>query len=644
LDVPIGKYLAASENILSIRVKTPEGSGERWYSGAGIYRDVYLRISGKRRLDPEDVTVQTTFLPNGEAEVRVLALVGRIKASLFDSGALVAEADGNGSALLLVKNPIRWSASNPHLYQLLVCQNDGEPSPDEVSFPIGLREISFDSEKGMLVNGKPEKLKGVCLHQDIGGAGIAATKNLFRQRLEVLKGLGCNAIRTSHNTPSPHLMDLCDEMGFYVIDEFTDKWTTGAYGPYFDKVWERDLSFMIKRDRNRPSVVMWSVGNEVDAQGSDSMLEKLSMLVEFAKKLDSRPVICAMSPHYTSPDGQYIKDVDGIVKAIGKIAQRVDILGLNYQEQWYGEIRKQNPGKLIVGTETYIFFRGSRDNYFNYATSNPWLDVKESPWAIGGFLWAGADYLGESQGFPSKGWCSGIIRSNNERKPISWLFESYWSEKPTIHLTMLDYTSRDEMTREPWMCPPMLDSLNFPMFSKMALPYMIFTNCEKAKLFASGKEYEIKAPSSFDGGIITGYLPMDHEAVEAVGLNGGVEVCRHVLRRSEPASSLVFKDPSQSLSLAEGEQVLLTVNAVDRNGVPVPRESGAVSFAVEGDAEIESAFSADMLSSEPFTTCRTHLFKGAASVIVRTTKSKGRFVAKASCSGLLEAEVEISLG
>ncbi|MDR1537562.1 MAG: glycoside hydrolase family 2 protein [Clostridiales bacterium] len=642
-----GPYLKKGENLIAVRVDNTAGPADRWYSGAGIHRRVCLVETEKNHFRGLDSVVKTSVLAGGAAQMRVSAAISadsslnpKITAALYDAN-MNEEARGvssDGFFTFRIANAQLWSPDNPYLYDLALSLSiDGEEA-DRVEIKVGIRDIVFDLERGMLSNGKPEKLKGVCLHQEFGGAGIAAGKALMKQRLSVLKSIGCNAIRTSHNIPSSEFMDLCDEMGFYVIEELTDKWTTGSYGRFFKDEWKNDLEFMIKRDRNRPSVVMWSVGNEVDAQGSKSMLEILEMLVKAAKSMDSRPVTCAMSPHYTNAEGIEVIGADAIVPVVSKIASYVDILGLNYQEQWYNEIHDASPDKLIAGTEIFSFFKGSRENCFNFTAENPWVDVQRNDWAIGGFLWAGADYLGESAGYPSKGWCSGLLRRNNERKPISWLFESYWSDGPVVRIAIVDYTLRNDMVREPWSTPPLSFSWDFPTFASMPLPYMIFTNCEEVKLALRDRSYDLKKPSECESGIITGYLPHLEGAVIAEGFINGEKVCEHILRAAGPASKLVFASFEKA---GENQQMLLSVYSVDSNGEINALEHAEVEFSVCGNGKIESAFSGDMLSNEPFNSNKCKLFEGAASVIIRTGKAQGSILIKASSPGLEPAEAEV---
>ena len=643
----ITDYLTAGKNLIAVRVDNTLQPVDRWYSGAGIYRQVSLIEVPQVHLNPMDITVSVSLdktCRNASIKVDAGREDVQLAVKLTNGESSVGSESGTGHTSLEISNPKLWAADTPNLYNLEVSLVEQSRILDSITLPIGIREIRFDKDLGMLVNGKPEKLKGVCLHQDIAGVGNAVTKSLLRQRLRIFKDIGCNAIRTSHNTPSTDLLDLCDEMGFYVIDESFDKWNAGSYGRYYTKEWEKDLTYMVRRDRHRACVVMWSVGNEVHTQGSKDMLEMLKNHVQAVKNLDSRPVTCALSPHYFDEAGENeVIGINSTLPIISKIASCVDILALNYQEQWYEELRKANPDLLIVGTETYLFFRGSRKNYFNFSTENPWMDVERSSYVLGGFLWAGADYLGESMGYPSKGWSAAMIRSSHVRKPISWLFESYWSDKPVVHFTVQDYTLQDDMTREHWSTPRMLDCWNFPMYARSPIPYMIFSNCEEVHLFLNGKQLDIKKPAECESRIITGFLPMDAGTVLVKGLNGGQEVCQHTLQTSQPPAKLAFAEPEQHLNAALTRQVMLNVGAFDKEDIPCLRESGAVRFAAEGDCIIEAVDNGDMLGSEPYSADRVHLYQGEAAVILRTQGKKGCITVTAYADGMLPATAELVL-
>ena len=370
LDVT--KLIQTGENCLMVKVDTTSQPGDRWYSGAGIYRDVKLVQVEETHFDPWEVIVKTKI--EGTA-ARVQIDTGlRDKAVRAELDGVVTAQSQDGRLELYVPSPRLWSAENPALYQLTLSLLDGQRVADQISMKIGLRDIQFIPNEGMKVNGRPVRLNGVCIHQDGGCTGIATRKELFRQRLLALKGVGCNAIRPAHHTYSSEFLDLCDELGFYVYEECFDKWHGGLYGRYFQTEWQKDVDAMVKRDRNRPCIVMWGVGNEVENQGQDSMLATLKVLTNYVRTLDSRPVSYAMNPHFkreSNVDLSKVKDIqqfvdevsdteiydnDERVERIAGIAQYVDVISCNYQEQWYPLIHKRLPDKLILGTEVYQYF------------------------------------------------------------------------------------------------------------------------------------------------------------------------------------------------------------------------------------------------------------------------------------------------
>ncbi|MCD7883419.1 MAG: hypothetical protein LUI87_06915 [Lachnospiraceae bacterium] len=534
---------------------------------------------------------------------------------------------------------------------------------------IGFRRMEFLPGEGLMVNGTPVKLKGVCLHHDGGCVGAAVTKSLLRQRLELIKSMGCNMIRTSHNIVSEDMMDLCDEMGFYVLDECFDKWVQGSYSRFYETDAEADLTYLVLRDRNRPSVIMWSVGNEVGDQGSAPMLEILARLCAIVRNLDaSRPVTVALSPHYTSLDGEPVEEhVEDKVDAISRVAAIVDVLGLNYQEQWYEAIHEALPEKLIFGTETYQFFRGSYNHYFNYGTDGSWPDAEKNPYVIGCCLWAGVDYLGESMRYPSRGWAGAAIQANLVRKPVSWLWESCWSEKPVVHISILDYTQPMEIVREHWSEMPFSDCWNYPMFQYAPMPYAIFTNCQEVRLTQNGKELDIPKPADCKNHMITGFLPLEPGEVLVEGINDGEVVCSHRLISSGPSARLEFEEtlfdketirqdvaaaglsadkeltkPAMTNTYvakeaAEPMQLLFTVKATDANGVWNPRESQEVIFSVEGPCEIEGVDCGYLCSLDAPNSDRIHMHQGRASVVLRIMGA-GRIVLHAHAAGLTDAE------
>lgn len=514
----------------------------------------------------------------------------------------------------------------------------------------------------MFVNGSPVKIRGVCLHQDAGCLGIASKKEIFRQRLAALKEMGCNAVRPAHHTFCSEFLDLCDEMGFYVYEECFDKWHGGLYGRYFQTQWQADVDAMVKRDRNRPCIFMWGVGNEVENQGQEGMLESLKLLTDYVRTLDVRPVSCAMNPHFKREDKadlSMVKDIQKFVdevsdteiydneervERIARIAQYVDVLACNYQEQWYPLIHERIPDKLILGTEVYQYFMGDSDQMQNFTDTNPVLAVQGDDYVLGSFVWAGIDYLGESMGYPAKGWGGSLIRTNGSRRPGYYLMQSYWSRTPMVHFSVMDYSMEDEGAKEHWDIPMLADHWHFPQFRKAVVPYMIMSNCEEVQLYLNGKRIYVPRPAECRNHVISGFLPYHPGTVEAVGLNAGTEVCRHTLRTPGMAVQLGFAGDAwtfqcgdggcMELTAQRGYQIQLAVRALDSEGNPCFRESARVRFRVEGPAAVRAVDAGELVGSEPYKDSAVHLYHGQACVVIELTGEPGRVCVMADADGM----------
>lgn len=650
LDVT--ECIRPGSNRLEVRVDNTCSPVDRWYSGCGIYRPVKLIAMAKRHFDEGNVVVQTR-LEGKDAHIRVQTGVqGEVRAEISDGEATFAVV-GSGELTLRVQNARLWSAHTPHLYQLTLALREDGKEIDRIAMPIGLREVTIDAKRGMVVNGEPVKLQGVCLHQDVGCRGIASKPEIWHERLLVLKEMGCNALRPSHHMFSSDFLDLCDELGFYVYEEPFDKWTGGLYGRYFEDDWKKDLSAMVRRDRNRPSVVMWGVGNEVENQGQASMLDILAKLVAHVKSLDdSRPVCYAMNPHFKrerSVDMSAIKDIQQFVdevddaeitdttarvERIAGIAQHVDVICCNYQEQWYGAIHARCPDKPILGTEVYQYFSGHENQMKNMTAEMPSLVPNAHDYVIGCMLWTGIDYLGESMTWPAKGWSGAPIRTNRERKPGFYIFQSQWTKEPMVHFSVMDYSLLDEGVKDHWDMPPLADHWHFPQFHLGVIPYQVATNCEEVRLWLNGDQYHLPKPKDCPNGLITGFLPWKAGAVRVEGYVSGTLACTHSLVTPGPAVKLSFDQETVSVPAEPGHEILLTVRAVDQEGNPCFRESALIRFQVEGDAEIVGVDNGSLMHDEPYHASAVHLFRGVASVQVRLGAQCTRFVVSAYVEGM----------
>ncbi len=648
------------DNQLLVKVDNTAVPADRWYSGAGIYRTVKLLELPKNHLNPEELQVKTAI--HGDTG-RVIIFTGTsspVKVCIYDETMRITGETENGTLHMDIPKVKLWNPDHPHLYHLEISLWEDGQATDTYSLRIGVREIRMIAGSGMYLNGEKIKIKGLCIHQDAGCLGTAAPPEIWRDRLLQFKKIGCNAIRTAHHIPASELLDLCDELGLLVYEEPFDKWTGGAYGRYFHTEWKYDLECMLKRDRNHPCIFIWGVGNEVENQAQESMLKILDMLKTHLLTLDdTRPVSYAMNPHFkyeSNIDASKVRDIQQFVDEISdteiydleerverirRIAELVDVICCNYQEQWYPEIHRAIPDKLILGTETFQFFRGHSDQIQNFSEEVPWMDVEKHDYVIGGMLWTGIDYLGESMGYPAKGWAGSLFRTNNERKPLSYLYQSYWTEEPMVYLAVMDYSLQDEGVKEHWDAPRYASHWNFPQFNKTVLPYMIATNCEEVKVELNGKTLYVKNTSAYPNRMITGYLPYLPGTVTVRGLKDGAEVCQYSLKTAGPACRLSFDMEEIRLEAKDGYEKLFTVRAMDSEGNPVFRESSKVLFQVTGLAEILAVDNGDLCSSEPYDRDWMHMYHGCVSTVIRLTGEKGRVQLSAFSEGMYPAQLVI---
>jgi beta-galactosidase len=656
----ITSFIQEGDNLILIKVDNTAFPADRWYSGAGIYRTVKLLELRENHLEPENIFVKTAVIGDMGMLTIETGVASLIKARVTNGTTQVIGESDSGTIHIEIPQVKLWSPDQPNLYRVELTLMENDQIADIYELRIGVRTIEMVVGKGMLINGHAIKIKGFCVHQDAGCVGVAATPEIWKDRLLEFKAMGCNAIRTAHHMPASELLDLCDELGLLVYEEPFDKWTGGSYRRYFETEWQRDLENMVRRDRNHPCIFIWGVGNEVENQGQSSMLKILRMLKDHLLTLDdTRPVTYAMNPHFKYENNVDLAKVEDIqqfvdtesdteiydqaerVERIRRIGEIVDVVSCNYQEQWYPAIHEAIPDKLILGTETYQYFRGYPDQMQNFSEDVPWIDVEKHDYVIGGMLWTGIDYLGESMGYPAKGWAGSLFYTNNERKPLSFLYESYWSEKPMVYLAVMDYSLQDEGVKEHWDAPRYASHWNFPQFNKTVIPYMIATNCEEITLELNGKQLYMKQPSAYPNRMITGFMPYLPGTVTVKGFIGKREVCTYTLRTAEPASRLRFDGEDIRLAVEEGYQKLFTVRSFDKEGIPVFRESAKVTFQVTGPAEIIAVDNGDLCSSEPYDRNWMHMYRGCVSTVIRFTGERGRVVLSAVAEGMYPADLVI---
>jgi beta-galactosidase len=541
--------------------------------------------------------------------------------------------------MLKFPKPRRWSTEDPYLYQVVSEVRVGDRLVDRYETPLGIRTIEFTADNGFLLNGKRLQIKGVNNHHDLGCLGSAVNRRGIERQLEILKAMGCNAIRTSHNPPAPELLDLCDRMGMVVMDEAFDEWIIPksrmkyGYGRFFDEWSERDLVSMIHRDRNHPCVILWSIGNEIKEQAAAQGGAMASRLADICHREDpTRPVSSGVNKMGPAT-------ANGFVKAL-------DVLGMNY---FTGEYVNQR-GKLLVAAETSsaLSTRGqyglelkpdgkvaintrANNQCVSYDLDHPgWgctaeaslLAVGSAPWIAGEFVWTGFDYIGEPTpyGWPSRSSYFGIIDLAGFPKDRYYLYQSQWTGKPVIHL---------------------LPHWNWKGLEGKEIPVWCFTNAESVELFVNGKSLgsrDFKGSKSLH---LEWKAPYEPGVLKAVGKKGAQTIIDEVRTAGEPARLIVRPDRKQIA--ADGEDLsFVEVRIVDKDGNLCPDADNQIAFGLEGPGAIAGVDNGDPTSHEPFKATTRKAFHGLCLAVIRAARTPGEIRLSATAQHLQSQPVAIT--
>ncbi|HUI56564.1 MAG TPA: glycoside hydrolase family 2 TIM barrel-domain containing protein [Bryobacteraceae bacterium] len=647
---------AGANNVLAVRVDQSKHRNSRWYSGSGIYRHVWLHSTDALHVAPWGAFVTTPEADAGRARVLVKTKIANESGEPSDlalqtviyagSGAAAGRANSNAAANredsvevsqeIIVDKPALWTPDAPNLYRAVTRIMRNGRAIDEVSTTFGIRSIEWSADKGFLLNGKPVKMCGGCVHHDHGPLGAAVFDRADERRIQILKDSGFNAIRTAHNPPSPALLDACDRLGMLVMEESFDCWSKGKnpfdYSVSFKDWWQRDIDAMVLRDRNHPSVVMWSIGNEVPERGEPLGAEEAKMIADYVRTLDkTRPITSALNFIL----GRW-SDTDGYYSAL-------DIAGYNYNLNNHAEDHKRVPSRVMACTESYP------QSTFDY-----WTMVDKSPYIIGDFVWTAIDYLGESglgrwyyrdpkdtsrEGYgapyPYHGADCGDIDICGNRKAIARYRNIVWNRGEKLFLGVRQAPPEGKELRVTrWGVWPVYASWTWPGMEGKPLEVEAYSRGEAVRLYLNDQLIGEKPTTPAEKFKTNFSVPYAPGVLRAVAVEGGKPIAESVLKTAgEPVQVRLTAD-RQSLR-ADGQDLsFITVEAVDRHGQPNPNAEHQVTFDLKGQGILAAVGNADLTSEEPYQGNQRRLFQGKALVVVRSSRTPGALTITATARGL----------
>ena len=684
-------------NVIAVRVDNSRQPNSRWYSGSGIYRNVWLTITDPVHVDLWGTFVSTPEVSEKEALVRMSTRVKNESAKDLKLKVTTAIIDAEGkkqsetSSFIQLKagsgydvmqdiqlqNPKSWSGENPYLYTVETRIYEATQLRDEYRTTLGVRDFSFDADKGFILNKVPTKIKGVCLHHDLGCLGAAVNTSAMRRQLNILKGMGVNGIRTAHNPPAPELLQLCDEMGFIVMNETFDMWrrkkTTYDYANYFDEWFEKDMTDHFMRDRNHPSVFMWSVGNEVLEQWTDANADTLDIqqanlllnqtrdssmlaksdnvsensrlalkIVQIAKKLDpTRPIMT--SNNEPKPGNHLFK------------SGAMDIIGFNYHDADYVDVKKNFPGKPFIATETTSalmtrgYYRMPSDSMFiwpvrwdipfyepSYSCSSydnchvPWGTTHEKTWNIvkrndfisGLYVWTGFDYIGEPTPFqyPAKSSYFGIVDLAGFPKDVYYMYQSEWTRKAVLHV----------FPHWNWRQGEVVDV------------WAYYNQADEAELFLNGVSQGIRRKIG-DDLHVSWRLAFNPGQIQVVTRKDGKEILSQLVKTASEPYQIRLTPDNNNIKADGVDLCFVTVEVLDKDGVLCPSADDLIEFSVSDKGFVAGVDNGNPISLEKFKASERKAFNGKCLVVIQNRGEKGGIILKAQAKGLKSAKLNIKI-
>lgn len=684
------------KNVIAVRVDNSEQPNSRWYSGCGIYRNVWLTIANPIHVDQWGTYITTPKVSSRQATIALETKVKNDSKSVvtaqlssFILNSKGAEVKRSVSTLKIkpgvvektkqaidIFNPELWTLENPYLYKVITQISVGGKVVDKYETPLGIRYFKFDAQKGFMLNGVPTKIKGVCMHHDLGCLGAAVNTRAIQRQLEILKEMGCNGIRCSHNPPAPELLDLCDRMGFIVMDESFDMWrkkkTAHDYSRYFNEWHERDLTDHVLRDRNHPSIFMWSIGNEVLEQWTDASADTLdlqaaNLLLNFkrdSKMLANGGDSMSVNSLLTLKLANMVKELDATRPITAGNnepdpnnhlfrSKALDIIGFNYHESYFKDVPKNFPDKPFIVTEatsglmTRGYYRMPSDSMFiwpsrwdipffdeslscsSYDNCHvPWGTTHEDSWRLvknndfisGMYVWTGFDYLGEPTPYswPARSSYFGIVDLAGFPKDIYYMYKSEWTKKDVLHV-FPHWNWKEGETVDLWA---------------------YYNNADEVELFLNGESQGIRKKGK-DEFHVMWRLKFVPGTIKVVSRKNGIEVLSKEIKTAGAPAQITLSADRKQIKADGKDLSFVTVEVKDKDGNLCPNADNLINFSIEGEGGIVGVDNGSPISSESFKANFRKAFYGKCLVVIQSTENKGTITLKATSDNLKSNELFI---
>jgi beta-galactosidase len=665
----LSKYLnyGDKENLIAVEVKN-EGINSRWYSGSGIYRHVYLKVVNKIHVAPDGIFITTALLDSLNPKVVVQVEINNETKKDTDILLSVNIADVNGNIVasnkastrissfesnkvqlsMQVRNPVLWSPETPYLYKAICTLQTNGATADKTETDFGIRFLSFDPEKGLLINGKHIKLKGGSMHANNGPLGSAAFDRAEERRVELMKNAGFNAIRCGHNPPSTVFLNACDRLGMLVIDEAFDVWERGwlpdDYHLYFKEWWQKDLTSMIKRDRNHPSIFTYSICNQVKDNFDSSVVALGYKVASFARSLDPTRPISANVAHYQGGwhdcKQEEWRNCDAFIASL-------DIVGYSYQSAQYEADHLRLPDRIMFSSEI--------DPLYSFRN---WMRAIDHEFVLGNFEWTAWDFMGEvslgwaaresfqspdSVIFPWISTYSGDFDLCGFRKPRAYYRDVLFKNYNKLSCFVFSPTPSFKLKNDsPWGWDDVKPSWTWPGYEAKNMDVVAYSACDSVQLFLNDKFLGTKLTSRATEFKATWQIPYQKGTLKTVGYIKGAKAAEWQLTTADKPSKIHLTADRRTIK-ADGQDLsYVTVEISDKNGILNPQFNNQINFSIEGEGTIAAVGNANPTSVESFQQAYRKAYEGKCLIIIRSKKKAGQIILNASCKGLKSDRIVIN--